>query len=379
MEIMKTKKLLLITFLILNTAIFGQICGTLPIETSKNTQKTVTNSQFLSSSNSICINVYYHIVRENNGNGGLNSNQLDNITNTLNAAYNEHNLYINSLGFDYINNSTYYNINDTGNSTTEFDALVQINNLPNAINIYIVNDAISYAGKANGILSQALVIERNYANTQVTSHEVGHCLDLWHTFHGSIAEPPSSLDPNACPELINGNNCSSCGDYVCDTPADANTGNSGGYTPDMDNIMSYYYPFNHFSNGQAVRIRQAFASSSLLQQVVSNNCSIAELSSIDNLCFTNDKTITISNLGNNTTSWQVSSNISIIPSPTNNSITIKALNSTSSGNGWVKATLSNGTILQENFAVGVPYDYNNWTIAIHPYPGNTPSGLYLNN
>ncbi len=265
---MKTKILLLITFLSANIISYGQICGTpSPLFQAK---KTITNSEFLKSSNLICINVYYHIVRENNGTGGYNSNQLDDITNTLNTAFNEHNLYLNNSGFDYIDNSTYYNIDDTGNSTTEFDALVQININPNAINIYIINNATSYAGRANGILSQALVIEKNYANTQVVSHEVGHCLDLWHTFQGTAA------NTSGCAEAINGSNCSSCGDLVCDTPADANTGNSGGYTPDMDNIMSYYYPFTHFSNGQADRIRQAFASSTILQQVVSNSCNFIE-------------------------------------------------------------------------------------------------------
>ena len=41
---------------------------------------------------------------------------------------------------------------------------------------------------------------------------MGHCLGLYHTFHG--------LCESVCAELVNGSNCSSCGNFVCDTPAD---------------------------------------------------------------------------------------------------------------------------------------------------------------
>ena len=253
----------------------------------------------------------------------------------MNHTFNPHSLNINNLGFDYIDNTTYYNIDDSDNNNSEFNALVQINNIPNAINIYIVNNAVSYAGRSNGILSQALVIESSWANTQVISHEVGHCLDLWHTFQGTATNTN-----DGCAEAIDGSNCTTCGDYVCDTPADANTGNSGGYTPNMDNIMSYYYPFNEFSNGQIDRVRNAFATSSVLQQIVSNSCAIAELSPIDYLCYPANKTLTISNLEDSTTTWQVSSNVTILSS-NNSSITVRAKYSNSTGNGWVKATLSN--------------------------------------
>ncbi|MBE7646712.1 hypothetical protein F7644_12055 [Tenacibaculum finnmarkense genomovar ulcerans] len=99
---------------------------------------------------------------------------------------------------------------------------------------------------------------------------------------------------------------------------------------------------------------------------------------IATLCHNNSKTINLNNNQNNSTTWQVSSNVTVLSS-NNNSITVKASSSNSTGNGWIKATLSNGIILQEDFQVGVPYGYNNWNIKIHPYPGNIRGGLYLNN
>ena len=361
---MKTKNLLIITFFGLLTIfeLKAQQCGTPQTRNFPLSQRTITHQNFLNKNEPICFNVFYHIVRQNNGSGGFNKSLLDDVTEKLNLAFNPHSLNVNYLGFDYIDNTTYYNIDDSGGNNSEFNALVQINNKPNAVNIYIVNNAVSYAGRANGILSQALVIESSWANTQVMSHEVGHCLDLWHTFQGT------ATNTSGCAEAINGSNCTGCGDYVCDTPADANTGNSGGYTPNMDNIMSYYYPFDEFSNGQIERVRNAFATSSVLQQIISNSCTIAELSPIDNLCYPTNKTLTISNIGNNTTTWQVSSNVTILSS-NNNSITVRASSSNSNGNGWVKATLSNGTSLQEDFKVGLP-DVSGFVLYNNSYNGN---------
>ncbi|MCF6296336.1 MAG: hypothetical protein L3J25_11695, partial [Flavobacteriaceae bacterium] len=87
-----------------------------------------------------------------------------------------------------------------------------------------------------------------------------------------------------------------------------------------------------------------------------NNCSVLEpeLSSIGHICYPDLKTIFISNYGTTLVSWQVSSNVTIISS-TENSVTISAKFANSSGNGWVKATLSESNIiLTEYFEVGVP-------------------------
>jgi secreted trypsin-like serine protease len=75
----------------------------------------------------------------------------------------------------------------------------------------------------------------------------------------------------------------------------------------------------------------------------------------NDVCYNSSKTFTLQNVPNflNVTNWQVSSNITILSS-NNNSITIRASSSNSTGNGWVEAILSNGVTLQEDFEVGVP-------------------------
>ncbi len=122
----------------------------------------------------------------------------------------------------------------------------------------------------------------------------------------------------------------------------------GGYNPLTNNTMSYspYFCRNMFTSGQADRMRLAFASYSLLQGVAV----VSKLTSIDNLCHSNGKTLTIRNLYNHTAIWQGSNNVSIVSS-TNTSVTVRVRSSSSSGQGWVKATLSNGVQLTETFAV----------------------------
>lgn len=101
-------------------------------------------------------------------------------------------------------------------------------------------------------------------------HELGHAFGLLHTFNTSTCAENVSRLPQY-------NNCATCGDKVCDTPADPNVSNhmnlvnancdyigSGSivdpnfmpYMPDTKNYMSYYHGcVEHFTEGQGVRMR----------------------------------------------------------------------------------------------------------------------------
>jgi len=105
-----------------------------------------------------------------------------------------------------------------------------------------------------------LVFLRGSGSAQIAAHEVAHALGLPHT-HDVITEA----------ELVDGSNCSTGGDYICDTPADPNLGlagmieygtctyigtvtdaNGDPYTPSTTNIMSYApCVLTTFTQGQA--------------------------------------------------------------------------------------------------------------------------------
>jgi hypothetical protein len=113
-------------------------------------------------------------------------------------------------------------------------------------------------------------------------------LGLYHTFHGLCGF-------DGCAELVDGSNCSVCGDYVCDTPADptvfgvdentcvwdgstcngSNTDANGDpYNPNHSLIMAYIPPSctpQYHTAGQAARMRAMIANSPILQNVVIPN------------------------------------------------------------------------------------------------------------
>lgn len=304
--------------------------------------RDINNTNY--SNTPICINVQFHIVRDSNGSGGVSNAFVDQIVNLLNSKFNQHNIYIRNAGVDYINNSNFYNTNDS-----YFSSIVATNNNPNAINFYLVNSCSNWAGRAEQIVSRNLVIVNSYAQTGVSAHELGHCINLWHTFHGSPAEPSSG----SCAEAINGSNCNSCGDYVCDTPADANVGATQGYNPDLTNIMSYSPPANldHFTSLQGVRMRDALDGSPVLQQVKSNLCGGITGESI--ICPNISSTFSISNPNNYQVFWSVNSNLSVVGTPTNSSIVVKSATSTTSGMGVITATI-NGSTFNYQVWVGKP-------------------------
>jgi len=71
-----------------------------------------------------------------------------------------------------------------------------------------------------------------------------------------------------------------------------------------------------------------------------------------NVCYNQTTTVHLTNLLGATTSWSSSNNVQIISS-NNTSADISGLNADSTGNGWIRATLNNGLILQEDFIVDV--------------------------
>ncbi|OXB07904.1 zinc-dependent metalloprotease [Flavobacterium pectinovorum] len=348
------KKLLFLLLFSINSYIYSQhVCGTSTVASSA-AKKTFTVSELAAAqSASYCINVYFHIVRDNSGNGGIQVNQLSSIINNLNQFYNSHNIYFVNAGYDFINNTNYQQIDNK----QESENLAQTNNLSNSINYYIVDRLWNtpegfIAGTAISIPSNRLVIRKDYALSEVSSHEMGHCLNLWHTFQGT------KPNTDGCAEAINGSNCYSCGDQVCDTPADADSYNNNGYNPDLTNIMSYYPFTDHFTPDQGLRMRSAINSFQLLRNTISTSCSIPTLTGSAQFCSnTAGSTYTLQN-GGNSVAWQVSPNLQILSSD-NTSITVKPSDSwVVSEAGYIDAILPYQTI-RDSVWIGVPYiNYN---------------------
>lgn len=193
---------------------------------------------------------------------------------------------------------------------------------------------------------------KEYSDTGIISHEMGHCLNLRHTHDTEFG-------------IETADNCTYAGDKICDTPPDpklwdgnnylvdsnCNYTENDGYSPDTENIMSYTPPscMLHFTNGQAIVMRDAILNTSFLQAAVNCSCSVTALFGKETICSAETTTYSIS-CGN--ASFITSSNLQTF-STTTNSITVKPINTSINGVGFVK-TIIDGITYQKDIWIGKP-------------------------
>lgn len=193
-----------------------------------------------------------HIIRMSNGFGGLTTLELSQAISAMNDNYVDAGIQFYLCDdINYIDNDDYYEY-----STAEESALTSTNNVNGVINIYFTNSIVTDSG--GGLCGYAyfpggpetiLMANSCTTNGSTLSHEMGHFFALSHT-HGN------SNVVGSTEELVDGSNCESTGDFICDTPADPQLGNSNVnfaciytgnaqddnldfYQPDPTNIMSY--------------------------------------------------------------------------------------------------------------------------------------------
>ena len=245
------KKLILIFFLF---PIFGfsqHDCGTIPTQQQIDYLNQTRNARknWNQSKSPLLIPIQNHVVRETDSTGGLTIIDISFVMNTLNTYYFNSNIqFYECTSINYINNSTYFDFDQSQEA-----AIRAANDVTNVINIYYFNSITSSSGSSLcGYTSfppgpDRVMMKNSCAiNGSTIVHELGHYLSLYHT-HG-----PTNTGTTT--ELVNGSNCSSAGDDLCDTPADPNlsglvsacqyTGtaldaNGQSYVPDPTNIMSY--------------------------------------------------------------------------------------------------------------------------------------------
>ena len=208
------------------------------------TKSFIQNENFRKSQ-ALVVPVQFHILRQNNGTGGVSYSTIVEELEIVNERFAPDLQFAECGEVNYINNTGYYNLD----SFSEGHAMSFDYNAPDVLNIYYVNDANGYCGWANFSTSlprDYIVVDNSCAsNTSTTAHEIGHYFDLYHTHSTSFGA-----------ECADGSNCATAGDRHCDTPAEPSlsglvnanceyTGteldpcNAEPYNPDPTNIMSY--------------------------------------------------------------------------------------------------------------------------------------------
>lgn len=219
--------------------------------------------------------VRFLLIRKADGSGGENYE-------TVNAGLAQLNGYFTPAGIQFyiapdglieVKNDQLFDIN-TSEMRAEMYSLMKTD----AINIFLINtgrDNVNptFAGQAplpsTSKNDNWIVVQWRFLTNRITfPHEMGHYLGLYH---------PHDNPTGGARELVDGSNCSTAGDYVCDTPADPfdlvrvpvgaqpstcqytydiKDANGQLYRPLLNNIMAYWFcaPFS-FTNGQYERMK----------------------------------------------------------------------------------------------------------------------------
>lgn len=228
----------------------AQDCATHPtqqqIDFLNQTREVRQNYQIPHSRSTINYPIQFHVLRRSDGTGGLSAATVNGLLTSFNTHYAPAKLQFFQCGpINFINSDTYFSL-----TTSEESAMGAAHDVSKVINIYLVDYAGGYCGWTRLPPSKIdrIILKNSCATNGSTAiHEVGHYFSLYHT-HGKT-------NTGTTDELVNGSNCSTAGDDVCDTPADPNlsgkvnsscayTGtatdaNNQVYTPDPKNMMSY--------------------------------------------------------------------------------------------------------------------------------------------
>ena len=128
---LKMKKIILLfTAFLISSFCKAQECAI--ITDPSNASRVDACNYNLPNSEKYCINVIFHIVRDDNGTNGFNSTQIPNIVSILNQYYNPHNITIINLGFDYIDSTALNNVD-----SSEYFTLTNLRGTSNAIDFFL--------------------------------------------------------------------------------------------------------------------------------------------------------------------------------------------------------------------------------------------------
>ena len=271
LNFLKSLKTLFITYLILSGCrLFSQEnCDVIPF--SSNALQSFSNSRSLVVEEELLVKIYFHVYRRNDGSGGVNQARLNQMVLNLNDFYA-------STPFSF-----YFNVCETRwvDSTFLFDRIeeclffFQGNEHNDGIDIHIKDDNGDFRGVASEIPGGELLLSGSWSQNMplglstALGHEMGHCLGLFHTHHGTCMEAGT---------ICNGQNIEggtiADNDFVTDTPPDpglrgnvnedcvwneAEGCNPAGapYNPLTDNFMSYTRITcrTSFTQGQIIRMK----------------------------------------------------------------------------------------------------------------------------
>jgi hypothetical protein len=209
--------------------------------------------------------IHFHLVADANGEGRHKERFVLDQLCDLNEAYAPMDIrfYLKAHQNYGLFNKSINNNNVYSNQSNNF--LMQNRKNLYALNVFVVDNAGSgnggtvtaaayYSGSNDWIVAIKSYINANSGTNGTLPHEVGHFFSLRHTFYGyennpfdgvndptwpiaPVTGPAASIGFNAPTERVNGTNCSTAADLICDTPPDYNFGQDD---PTADCVYNNY-------------------------------------------------------------------------------------------------------------------------------------------
>ena len=158
----------------------------------------------------------FYIVRRSDGSGGAATWRIGRAMDDANSAWAQAGVqFCQRFPTRWIDDDGFYDIG----TRAEADLLRDSYGLPDSINVYVVNTLVLEGNAVCALSSftwspaQGIVIDADclgaFSNSTTFPHEIGHYFDLLHTHETARGR-----------ECVDGSNCLTAGDQICDTPAD---------------------------------------------------------------------------------------------------------------------------------------------------------------